>query len=35
MDITTASGTTTGTQASTLQPECNCPEVCTHDHENE
>ena len=17
------------------QPECNCPEVCTHDHENE
>jgi len=22
-------------QAKSLEPECNCPEVCTLDHENE
>lgn len=31
MDKTTAAGL----QATSLEPECNCPEVCTHDHENE
>jgi len=32
MDTTTAVSVA---QPSSPQPECNCPEVCTHDHENE
>jgi hypothetical protein len=31
MDKTAAAGQ----QGTSLEPECNCPEVCTHDHENE
>jgi hypothetical protein len=31
MDTITAAGQ----QVTSLEPECNCPEVCMHDHENE
>jgi hypothetical protein len=24
-----------GSQAASTEPDCNCPEVCMHDHENE